>query len=146
MKVNDALKLAELKYSYLIYEQTLCCTRPWKKSTSESQVANTELLPHDSTSIVGPGTFGPECNGELPASQHWTEPSIEDAREHVLGGGSIFISGLPGVAKSYTCMEWVNDLKETRRVILTAPTHVATRILRCKGSRRSPFSDCITVI
>ncbi len=30
-------------------------------------------------------------------------------------------------------MEWVKELKKTRRVILTAPTHVAARNLRCEG-------------
>ena len=48
-------------------------------------------------------------------------------------GGSIFISGLPGVAKSYTCVEWAQVLKETRRVILSARTHVATCKMRCDG-------------
>ena len=45
----------------------------------------------------------------------------------------MFISGLPGVANAYTCIAWVNALTETRRVILTAPTHVATRNMRCEG-------------
>ena len=126
--------MSEIKYSDLEYEQTLFCTRPWKKSKSDAEVVKTELLPHDSTSIIGTGTFNPECKGEFPGERKpWTDLSIQDAREHVMGGGSIFISGLPGVAKSYTCVEWVNVLKETRRVILTAPTHVATRNMRCEG-------------
>ena len=105
-----------------------------EKSKSETQVVKTELLPHDSTSIIGPGTLNSECKGYFPGERKpWTDFSIEDAREHVLGGGSIFISGLPGVAKSYTCVDWVQILKERRRVILTAPTHVATRNMRCEG-------------
>ena len=48
-----------------------------------------------------------------------------------MAGGSLFVSGLPGVAKSYTCVSWVEELKKERRVIMCAPTHVATRNLRC---------------
>ena len=94
----------------------------------------TERLDHDSRSIITVGEFDATCNGRLPLlTEGWSGLSPDDAWEHVEGGGSIFVSGLPGVAKSYTCMEWVKELKKTRRVILTAPTHVAARNLRCEG-------------
>lgn len=57
--------------------------------------------------------------------------SPQEAREYVMAGGSPFVSGLPGVAKSYTCVSWVEELKKERRVMMCAPTHVATRNLRC---------------
>lgn len=94
----------------------------------------TERLEHDSRSIITVGEFGPTRNGRLPVLvDGWSELSPDDAWEHVEGGGSIFVSGLPGVAKSYTCMAWVKELKKTRRVILTAPTHVPARTLKCEG-------------
>ena len=76
------------------------------RNNSEAQVVKAEVLPHDSTSVLGQGTCNPECKGDfLGERKPWTDLSIEDAREHVLGGGSIFVSGLPGVAKSYTCVD-----------------------------------------
>ena len=63
----------------------------------------------------------------------WEDLTLEQATAHVLGGGSCYVSGLAGTGKSYTVLRWVEELRKTRRVILTAPTHVACNNLRVGG-------------
>ena len=86
-KMKAVIALSSLQYSDLNYEPTVFSTMPWKKSTSDSLVVKTEILSHDSSSILGPGDFKAERSGNRHIATHPRKPlTLEAAREHVLGG------------------------------------------------------------
>ena len=122
-KIKNAMQLSELTWSPLYGED---CEGPG--------VFKAEKLDHDSSTIVTIGEFEPTCEGAQPDMFHpWWDFTEEEAWDHVISGGSLFISWLPGVGKSTTCMRFIECLKKRRRAILTARTHVAARNLRSEG-------------
>ena len=101
----------------------------YPESSSERLVFKTALLDYDSPSLIvtDPTSFAPVTQGTRPELRGWTDLDEEATRRHVLAGGSIFVSGLPGTAKSTTVRGWVEELD--KRVFLCGPTHVSSRNL-----------------
>ena len=61
---------------------------------------------------------------EVP-SLEWTDLIPEDARAHILGGGSCLISGPAGSGKSTLVKSIVEELRKSKQVALISKTHVA---------------------
>ena len=51
----------------------------------------------------------------------WAQLSEEEAREHVIAGGSLLVEGWPGTGKTHSVREWVKALG--KRVFVIAKTH-----------------------
>ena len=95
------------------------------QSTSQAQVFRTSVLDRDSSTLITVGTFDPTVEGRMPETRGWWDLDERGAREAVLAGSSIYVGGLPGTGQSHTVMGWIRG--STRKVYLTAPTHVAAR-------------------
>jgi energy-coupling factor transporter ATP-binding protein EcfA2 len=65
-----------------------------------------------------------EWNVEV-VSLEWRDLCPEDARAHILGGGSCLISGPAGSGKSTLVRSIIEELKKTKSVALISKTHVA---------------------
>ena len=122
-----------IKESKAFHETTWACLNGEER---EGLAAfKTEKLYHGSSAIITVGEFDQTCNGKMPELKDpWWDLTEEEAWEHAVeDGGSLFISGLPGVGESHLCMMYVEEIKKKRRVFLCDPTHVAARNLRCEG-------------
>ena len=71
----------------------------------------------------------------------WTDLGPEDAKAHILGGGSCLISGPAGSGKSYMVKSIVDELRKSKPVALISKTHVAAQnmsIVETEGSAGLP--------
>ena len=73
---------------------------------------------------------------ELPSRQpwdvsapvlEWTELSPEDARAHVMGGGSLLLEGAAGSGKSFFARGCLEELRKSKPCVLLSKTHVAAQ-------------------
>ena len=63
------------------------------------------------------------CRPELPLE--WTDLRPEDAKAHILGGGSCLISGPAGSGKSTLVKSIVQELTERKQIVLLSKTPAA---------------------
>ena len=61
---------------------------------------------------------------------NWTDLTEDAALQHILGGGSICVSGQAGTGKSHFIMNALRELEQNgRRVVRTAKTHAASALI-----------------
>ena len=66
----------------------------------------------------------PSWNVTLPVLD-WTDLQVEDAKAHIMSGGSCLIEGHAGAGKSYFVRQCLTELNKSKQCVLLAKTHVA---------------------
>ena len=68
-----------------------------------------------------------EPRAPVISSPVWTDLSEDEARAHILGGGSLWVSGQAGTGKSHFLLSAHRDLQKSgKKVARTAKTHAAS--------------------